>query len=449
MKSKTIFKIFFWTLLGTCLMWGCVNVPRQPTIQSAGTFSSSNADDPTLLPPSETAKEDQFTPPKTPEPYFTPAPKWEACDRETIPVNFLSDFLVADDNDDRLIAFVSEDDDIYVMNLDGTNRKNITNNPATDRFPVWSPDGKKIAFLSNRNYPASYVCMNMVSNDCVFEIYTMDSTGASLAQVSDGWNFSPVWSPDSKKIAYMFYYPDPKSTPDTYGERSFLSNVYVVNESGIIKKDLTRNLQPYTYKEPVWSSDSTRLAIRTLEGILIVNIDGSETVKYSNPNVRRVIYWVDDKLLFLDDKDDIYSANNDFTNIKRISLVHKISPMSNVSFSPNGEWFIYEYSYMDKDYAYSCNQIRVANIETSEDYFVYDVQDVVNAKVNDGNSLHSAWLGIDSFAWDKSGRIYFWQWVEYDVVFGKFLYLFSVSPGGTELQKISDDGEIYSPSLQP
>jgi Tol biopolymer transport system component len=449
MNSKTIFQLCLWTLLGTCLMWGCVNAPSQSAIQLTETFSTLNVVSPTSFLLTETASNEQLSPSTTPEPSFTLTPTWEACARETIPVNFLSDSLVADDNDDRLIAFVSEDDDIYVMNLDRTYRKNITNNPATDRFPVWSPDGKKIAFLSNRNYPATYVCMSMVSMDCVFEIYTMAANGASLTQVSEGWNFSPVWSPDSKKIAYSFYYPDPQSTPDAYGERPFFSNIYLVDEKGIIKKDLTRNLHPYVYREPVWSPDSTRLAIRTLEGILVVNIDDSQSLKYSNSNVRRVIAWVDDNLLFVDDKDDIYSADNYFSEVKQIHLVHKISLFSNVSFSPDGKWFIYEYVYKGKDYEDYCNQIRVANIETSQDYFVYDITDVVNAKVKDGNSPRPAWLGIDSFVWEKSGRIYFWQWVEYDGVFAKFLQLFSVNPDGTGLQIIGEGGEIYSPSLQP
>ena len=55
--------------------------------------------------------------------------------------------------DGRRIAFTSNRDgnyEIYIMNADGTGQSNVTNHPASDNYPAWSPDGHKLAFISNR-----------------------------------------------------------------------------------------------------------------------------------------------------------------------------------------------------------------------------------------------------------------------------------------------------------
>jgi TolB protein len=76
------------------------------------------------------------------------------------------------------------DAEIYVMDPGGGAVVNLSNNPASDREPTWSPDGTHIAFASNRD-------------DSDFDIYVMDADGANLIRLTDrpGADRSPAWAP--------------------------------------------------------------------------------------------------------------------------------------------------------------------------------------------------------------------------------------------------------------
>ena len=56
--------------------------------------------------------------------------------------------------DGKRIAFTTNRDgnyEIYGMNADGSGQRNLTNHPGQDNYATWSPDSKKLAFISNRN----------------------------------------------------------------------------------------------------------------------------------------------------------------------------------------------------------------------------------------------------------------------------------------------------------
>jgi Tol biopolymer transport system component len=92
-----------------------------------------------------------------------------------------------------LLGFNSDRDgdfELFTMRADGSGQTQRTSDPASDRKPVWSPDGTRVAFTSNR--------------DGDFDIYAMDVGGGNLVQVTNeaGSDFNPAWSPDGRLLAF-------------------------------------------------------------------------------------------------------------------------------------------------------------------------------------------------------------------------------------------------------
>jgi Tol biopolymer transport system component len=102
------------------------------------------------------------------------------------------------------IAFVSDRDgnsEIYVMNVDGSRRRNLTRNRAADSYPAWSPDGKRIAFASARDDPSGR-CADLAK--CNLELYVMNADGSNQRRLTRdrAADSFPAWSPDGRKIAF-------------------------------------------------------------------------------------------------------------------------------------------------------------------------------------------------------------------------------------------------------
>jgi len=210
--------------------------------------------------------------------------------------------------------------DIYVMNADGREQKRLTNDPAFDGSPCWSPDGKKIAFISQR--------------DGKYEIYVMNADGSEQTRLTNspgyGLERSFSWSPDGKKIVF-----------DSHTDGN--NEIYVMNADGSDQKRLTTN--PDSDSAPQWSPDGKKIVFDSRRdgnnGIYVMNADGSEQKRLTN-NPDFGPRWSPDgnKIAFLSWRDgykEIYVMNSDGSEQKRLTNSRALLLHPNPQWSPDGK----------------------------------------------------------------------------------------------------------------
>ncbi len=154
--------------------------------------------------------------------------------------------------------------DIYSWYADGSGMQRLTNT-GHESLPAWSPDGRKIAFVSGRTGLPRIWVMNADGSGQV----ALDSTVAGSVG-------RPTWSPDGKLIAY-----DSHGTPD--GLYATLTQIYVVGADGSNRRQLTPGNTGYEYWEPAWSPDGSTIAFSRSYGVgvyaqrhvWLMNADGS------------------------------------------------------------------------------------------------------------------------------------------------------------------------------
>jgi TolB protein len=124
--------------------------------------------------------------------------------------------------------------DLYLINADGSEARNLTRDPAEDTGGSWSPDGKRITFASDRSGNV--------------EIFVMDADGANVRQLTNdpGADRTPAWSPDGKKIAFA-------------SDRTGNAEIFVMNADGTEPVNVTRDA---AYDgDPAWTADGKQILL--------------------------------------------------------------------------------------------------------------------------------------------------------------------------------------------
>ena len=247
------------------------------------------------------------------------------------------------------IAFVSQRDgnpEIYIMDADGGNQRRLTNHRDRDWSPSWSPDGKQIAFVSDRDGH-----VHVLHGWSTSEIYVMDADGSSQQNLTNNPHNdrSPSWSPDGRRIVFQ---------SDRDNDRDHNIEIYVMDADGSNPQRLTNN--PTEDEYPAWSPDGRRIVFSARrEGhvenkfgityeIYVMNADGGNEQRLTenrnndwspswSPDGKRIAFESDRKGDVV--KFDIYVMDADGGNPQRLTenRVYDWSP----SWSPGGKRIVF------------------------------------------------------------------------------------------------------------
>lgn len=255
------------------------------------------------------------------------------------------------------IAFTSHHEktsDIYVMDIGSPALHNLTRNGALNYFPDWSPDGKRIVF----QWQHPETVRNTLQGNDHNQIDVMDADGSNQVNLTNdpsGDYYSPAWSPDSKRIAFV----------SSQGRNYFL-NTMDANGANWVK--LTPGVNP------AWSPDGRRLAFATQRDgrwdIFLIDVDGSNPIRLTtspDPHIfSNAPNWSPDgkRIVFVSNRDgnpEIYVMNADGMGVLRLTNTPE-EYEEYPKWSPDGKYILFNASQQNST-KFPANFIYIMNAD--------------------------------------------------------------------------------------
>jgi Tol biopolymer transport system component len=154
------------------------------------------------------------------------------------------------------IAFTTSqydgNENVYSIAPNGAGLTRLTADPGFDDDAAWSPNGRRIAFASNRAHPQQ-ACEG-ISPACDYDIYVMNAYGTNVTRLTHfaGSDREPQWSPDGQRIVFA------SSRDQSLASGPYNSDVFVMNADG---RGLARiTADPGVDTQPAWSPDGSAIA---------------------------------------------------------------------------------------------------------------------------------------------------------------------------------------------
>ncbi len=156
--------------------------------------------------------------------------------------------------DGKQLVFTGYDggiSDLYLINVNGSDLRRLTNDRYADLHPVFSPDGRTIAFATDRGPDTDFGTLK-IGNMKIATFDVATSRIETLPGMDLGKNVNPQWSPDGQELAYV-------------SDRNGVSNIYLYDvreQQSYQITDLFTGAQGITPLSPVisWARQADRLA---------------------------------------------------------------------------------------------------------------------------------------------------------------------------------------------